>query len=101
MTTPFSPPPTTRFVAVRDQVSADLGGEAAVLKVTTGVYYGLNEVGARIWSLLAKPVTAQEITDALVAEYEVEAERCAADVLGLLQQLLSEGLVELREGPAR
>jgi hypothetical protein len=42
----------SRIVASRDQVSCDLSGEAALLSLKTGVYYGLNPVGARILSLI-------------------------------------------------
>jgi hypothetical protein len=39
-------------VAVRDQVSSDLGGEVAILDLTGGMYYGLDAVGARVWELV-------------------------------------------------
>ena len=42
-------------VAAKDQVSCDLAGEAAILNIKSGVYYGLDPVGARIWSLVQEP----------------------------------------------
>ncbi|PYO16907.1 MAG: PqqD family protein, partial [Gemmatimonadetes bacterium] len=39
-------------VATKDQVSSDLAGEAIVLSLRTAMYYGLDQVGARIWELV-------------------------------------------------
>ena len=83
-------------VAAKDQVSSDLGGEVAILDLKAGVYYGLDAVGARIWSLIQKPRTVNEIRDILLEEYEVEPERCEHDLLALLRRLADEGLVEVR-----
>ena len=83
-------------VAIRDQVSADLAGEAAILNLKSGVYYGLNSVGARIWSLIQEPKTVEDIRDTILNEYDVDPERCESDLLQLLQQLAAEGLIEVQ-----
>jgi hypothetical protein len=83
-------------VAAKDQVSCDLAGEAAILNVKSGVYYGLNPVGARIWNLMQEPRAVAAIQTAITNEYDVEPERCARDLVGLLEKLLAEGLIELR-----
>jgi Coenzyme PQQ synthesis protein D (PqqD) len=88
--------PGTRVVAARDQVSCDLEGEAVILGLGNGVYYGLNPVGASVWKLLEQPRTVAELRDAVVAEYEVDAPRAEADLLRLLGDLAANGLVELR-----
>jgi hypothetical protein len=82
-------------VAAKDQVSSDLGGEVAILDLKAGVYYGLDAVGARIWSLIQEPITVNEIRDILLEEYEVEPERCERDLLALLQRLADEGIIEV------
>ena len=82
--------------AAQDQVFSDLGGEVAILNLKNGVYYGLDEIGARIWSLIQEPAVVGDVRDALLEEYEVEPERCEQDLLTLLEELLAEGLVELR-----
>jgi hypothetical protein len=86
-------------VASKDQVSCELAGEAAVLNTKTGVYYGLDPVGARVWQLVQQPRRVSEVGQQLVAEYEVDSERCMSDVVALLEKLRSEGLlIEVREG---
>jgi Coenzyme PQQ synthesis protein D (PqqD) len=81
-------------VVSQDQVSCELGGEAAILNLKAGVYYGLNEVGARIWKLIHEPKRVSEIRDTILEEYQVEPEQCEVDVMVLLQALLDNGLIE-------
>ncbi len=49
----------------------------------SGVYYGLNAVGASIWNLLQQPRTVSEIRDAILGEYEAEPQQCERDLLTL------------------
>jgi hypothetical protein len=83
-------------VAAKHQVSCDFAGEAAILNVQSGVYYGLDPVGARIWSLMQEPCEVAEIQNAITEEYDVQPERCSRDLVGLLEELLAEGLIELK-----
>lgn len=87
----------TVVVAARDQVACSLGEEAAILHMGSGVYYGLDPVGARIWNLLQQPRTVEELRKTIVAEYEVEPVRCEGDILALLDRLRTEGLIEIRD----
>lgn len=77
------------------QVSSDLGEEVAILNIETGVYYGLDEVGARVWQLLQTETDVLAIRDSLLAEYEVEATQCEENLLDLMRQLNEEGLIEV------
>jgi Coenzyme PQQ synthesis protein D (PqqD) len=85
-------------VAAKDQVSSDLGGETAILDLKAGMYYGLDDVGARVWNLIQAPRNVSDIRDMLLEEYDVAPERCERDLLALLQRLVDEGLVEVRNG---
>ncbi|RYX82712.1 lasso peptide biosynthesis PqqD family chaperone [bacterium] len=87
--------PTTQVKASNDQVSCDLAGEAAILDLQNGIYYGLDPVGARIWELIQNPCDPKEIVSQLLDEYDVEAEQCQNDVLTLLNELEQRGLIEV------
>jgi len=84
-----------KVTAARDVVSCDLVEEAALLNLKDGVYYGLNPVGARIWNLLQKPITAGEILEVIIEEYDVEKDIAQADLMELLEQLLEKELVKV------
>lgn len=83
-------------VAAKNQVSCALGEESAILNMQNSVYYGMNSVGTRVWNLLQQPKTIREIRDVLVDEYDVTPEECERDLLELLGQMKTEGLIELR-----
>jgi len=83
------------IVATKQQVSCDLGEEAAILNMKNSVYYGLDPVGSRIWQLLQQPRSIAEIRDVIASEYDVSADRAESDLRELIGKLLSEGLVEL------
>jgi Coenzyme PQQ synthesis protein D (PqqD) len=87
--------PAAVVVAAHDQVSADLEGEAVILNLADGVYYGLDGVGARIWELLRQPRTAADLRDAITAEYDVDADAAWRDLSALLAELAARRLVEI------
>jgi Coenzyme PQQ synthesis protein D (PqqD) len=87
--------------ATSEQVSCQLGDEAAILNLGNCVYYGLDPVGARIWNLVQEPKVVSDLRAAIIDEYEVEAERCEADLLRLLEELRSEGLIQLKAADAK
>ena len=64
-----------------------------ILNFDKGVYYGLDKVGARIWELLRNPLTVAELRDTIVTEYDVEPDRCEADLQALLSELAEAGLI--------
>ena len=80
---------------ISDQVSCDMAGEAIVLNLKSGVYFGMDEVGALIWSLLEKPRTIGEIRDAILEEYDVDSDSCDRDLMSFLDSLQTAGLVEI------
>jgi len=86
-------------VAAR-QVSCDLAGEAAILQLDSGLYYTLDRVGARVWSLLQQPARVVTLLDTLLAEYDVTPERLEPDLLDLLGRLAGERLIEVRDADA-
>ena len=83
-------------VTAKEQLWCDLAGEAAILNLQNGVYYGLDPVGARIWNLIQTPKTVTEVRDTLLQEYDVDPDLCERDLLALLQSLAAEGLIEVK-----
>ncbi len=90
----------TWVVRGKDQVSADLKGEAVILNLKSGKYYSLNPVGTRIWELIESPQTIQQLVDAIESEYQVERERLKRDVFAVFAKLVGASLVECRDGAA-
>lgn len=80
-----------------DLTTADLGGEAIVLDVKSGNYFGLNEVGAFILECIRQPVSVREVIDRMLKEYDATREQITQDVVQFLQQLQEQGLIRVTD----
>ncbi|AFY46590.1 Coenzyme PQQ synthesis protein D (PqqD) [Nostoc sp. PCC 7524] len=85
----------SRIVASKEQVYSELQGEAVILDTKSGVYYGLNQVGASIWNIIQSPKSLKEIHEALLAEYDVEPDVCERDLMVLIEDLAAKGLIDI------
>ena len=86
----------TIVVAAENQISCDVDNEAALLNMTTGVYYGLDPVGAYLWKLVQAPTTVRSLRERLVADFNISAEVADTDLSEFLNQMIAAGLLELR-----
>jgi coenzyme PQQ synthesis protein D (PqqD) len=92
-----APVPLSFRVEISEQtLSQELNGETVLLELSRGMYFGLDEVGTRIWQLLVRGDSLDEIVAALVDEYEVSADAAAADLRALVAELEERRLVEVR-----
>jgi Coenzyme PQQ synthesis protein D (PqqD) len=85
-------------VIAKDVISCELDGETAMLNVRTGIYYGLDEVGASIWRMLSQSCTVGDIVRHITTDYRVDVSRCEADLVILLNELDENGLIEIDNG---
>lgn len=92
--------PTDIISQVEGPISSELDGEAVVLNLDTGVYYGLNEVSARIWQLTQEPISFEKIHAALLEEYDVKRDTCQQDLTQVLTDLKSADLIEITHSEA-
>ena len=76
-----------------DVVFREIDGQTVILHLTSGEYFGLGEVGTRIWKGLEQGLSADVIVEFLVAEYVVTPTVAHGDVTRLLGELRQSGLV--------
>ena len=82
------------IVTIPSQVMArQVGNESVILDLSSGTYYGLDPVGARIWQLMTEGQTLAQVCETMLAEYEVTREAIERDVLALVQTLADKQLV--------
>jgi hypothetical protein len=85
-------------VAINDEaVSRELDGEAVILNLTSGTYFGLNAAGTRIWALIQEHRSLREVFEVMRNEYEVSPEVLERDLLHLVEQLREKGLVNVSQ----
>ncbi len=70
-----------------------LGDEVVILNLSTGIYFGLDSVGTRIWQLVSEHGSTEKVLEALWAEYEVEESKLRQDFDILIRQLKEKGLL--------
>jgi hypothetical protein len=91
MVIPFS----TRISIPPDVLVSALAGESVLLNLKSEKYFGLDEVGTRMWGVLTSAGSIQEAYETLLAEYDVEAELLRKDLTDLIEKLVEQGLIEV------
>lgn len=78
-----------------DAVSRELDGEAVILELASGTYFGLNDVGTRIWALIGERRSLRQVFEALRQEYDVQPEALERDLVELVERMREKGLVDV------
>ena len=76
-------------------LSRDLEGDAVLLNLESGTYFGLDKVGIRIWSLLREDGSLRRTFDTMQQNYGMSKEPLERDVLRLVGELGAKGLVSM------
>jgi hypothetical protein len=81
-----------------DVLIQELQGESVLLHVGTGRYYGLDDVGTRMWAVLTTSASLRAAYDTLLAEYDADGQRLEGDLRTLVGKLVEHGLLEVHGG---
>lgn len=73
----------------------EVSGETVLLDLSSENYFGLDEIGTRIWELLNGGSSVGEVVDALLEEYDTDRKTLEGDVAELLENLAEAGLISL------
>lgn len=71
----------------------DLDGQAVILDLASGLYFGLNEVGTRIWTLMSEGRNVDDIAQILSREYEADRATIEQDIRDLTDALRARNLI--------
>ena len=85
--------PDMRVTIPDDVVVRDLAGEAVLLHLGTGIYFGLDSVGTRIWHRLAEHQSTEAIVPLLLQEFDVDEHQLRLDLEALVTQLRGQRLL--------
>jgi Coenzyme PQQ synthesis protein D (PqqD) len=80
-----------------DVISQEVSGETVLLDLESENYFGLDEVGTRIWQLIKETNDLQAIYRTLLAEYDVSEDRLQQDLENLLGEVAGLGLIRLEQ----
>lgn len=82
-------------------VSTNIEGQTALMSIVNGSYYGMDQIGSRVWTLIAQPRAVTAVVDQLLTEFAVERATCEGHVLTFLQTLADADLLQIADGPAQ
>lgn len=86
--------PEPRRLRISDAaVVRDLDGESVILNVQSGIYFGLDRIGTRIWQLIDELGDLDSIVRVMEDEYDAGRDVLRADVEALVSALLEKQLV--------
>ena len=86
---------TDRIRVPKDVLISRLQEESVLLNLDNESYYGLDDVGTRMLSVLNSSDSVQSAWLQLVDEYDVDREVLRDDLVSLVDRLLEQGLVEV------
>lgn len=84
-----------KIIVAPDTLINIIEGESVLLNLKNESYYGLDEIGTRMWEVLTTTDKVQSAFDQLLDEYDVEAETLKQDLQEFIGNLMEHGLVEL------
>jgi hypothetical protein len=82
-----------------DVVFRELDGEAVILNLASGLYFGLDETGTRIWRLIEEHGELRTVLAAMCDEYDAPPETIERDLMTLVAALAEKGLLVPRQIP--
>ena len=85
------------FVLKESAVFRELDGEAVILDLDAGTYFGLNAVGTRMWQLIEQNGSLQAVFDEMRREYDVDPDVLERDLIGLVGRLAESRLGEVKQ----
>jgi hypothetical protein len=84
-------------IAIPEQVLfQEVSGHSALLNMDTELYFGLDEVGTRVWKSLQDNDTIAAAAERIAKLYGVPLDQVRIDVFELVGELEQHGLVEIR-----
>ncbi|WML45836.1 lasso peptide biosynthesis PqqD family chaperone [Neobacillus sp. PS3-40] len=76
-------------------IVSDMDGDKVMLSIKNGKYYNLGSLGGEIWDLIKAPIKINQLITILISEYQIEKSECEQQVLTFIEQLYSEGLIQI------
>jgi hypothetical protein len=86
---------TDRVKVPDDILISGLQNESVILNLDSERYFGLDEVGTRMMTLLTSADSIQAAYETLLKEYDVEGDVLRQDLTSIIEQLVEQGLVEI------
>ncbi len=75
----------------------EISGESVLLNLNSESYFGLDEVGTRMWAALTTAPSIEAAYEILLEEFDVEAEELRSDLSAFIRTLEEAGLLAVSD----
>jgi hypothetical protein len=95
---PGSPVPYDKRLSITpDTLINVIDGESVILNMKSESYYGLDQIGTRMWTLLTTSDSIQTAYQQLLTEYDVSADVLRKDLNDFIDKLMTKGLLKIND----
>ena len=103
MTLPGKTPPGSlnlECVVQRDHevIAAEADQDVVMVSIANGLYYAVSDIAREIWEAIDRPKKISDLIDGLTATYDVDRRMCEEETLSFLEDLRTEGLLQVQDG---
>jgi hypothetical protein len=81
-----------------DVIAAEADQDVVMVSIANGLYYAVSDIAREIWETIDRPKKISDLIDDLTATYDVERHVCEEETLSFLEDLRTEGLLQVRDG---
>ncbi len=85
----------SRVAVPEGVVFRDLDGEIVLLNLNSGIYFGLDQVGTRLWHWLANHRALTLVLAEMLREFDLDETTGRVDLLHFVETLRQKGLLEI------
>jgi len=82
-----------KYSRLENIIDGEIDNHQVIMHINDGKYFGLNPVGKRIWMLIEEPKSLEEITSALLLEYDISTDQCKTEVQTFLNKCIECNIV--------
>ena len=83
-----------------DVLAGEADQDLVMVSIANGLYYGVSDVAREIWESIEVLKKIRDLVDDLVATYNIDRTTCEQETLSFLEDLRTEGLLKVSDGPA-
>jgi hypothetical protein len=81
-----------------DVIAAEADQDLVMVSIANGLYYAVSDIAREIWEAIDRPKKISDLIDDLTATYNVDHQLCEEETLSFLEDLRTEGLLQVRDG---
>ena len=85
----------SKVVRNNQLMSTPVGEDIVVLNLAQNAYFGLNDIGRRIWGRLDNPCVVDLLIKSMVAEFAGDPAAITVDILAFLTEMENDGLIHV------